>query len=58
MSKTAWDLTQSIIALILILFAISGTLLDQVSRVGFFVSLAFLLLIAVAALIKEKRVKA
>ncbi|QHE63058.1 amino acid permease [Rossellomorea vietnamensis] len=58
MSRTAWDLTRSIIALLLILFAISGTLLDGVSRVGFFVSLGFILLIAVAALIKEKRVKA
>jgi L-asparagine transporter-like permease len=58
MSRTAWDLTRSIIALLLILFAISGTLLDEVSRVGFFVSLGFILLIAVAALIKEKRVKA
>ncbi|PFA70330.1 amino acid permease [Bacillus sp. AFS015802] len=57
MSKTAWDLTRSIIALLLILFAISGTLLDQVSRVGFFVSLGFILLIGLAAFIKEKRVK-
>ncbi|MGG3912524.1 amino acid permease [Rossellomorea vietnamensis] len=58
MSRTAWDLTRSIIALLLILFAISGTLLDGVSRVGFFVSLGFILLIAGAAFIKEKRVKA
>lgn len=58
LSKTGWDLTQSIIALVLILFAISGTMIDAVSRVGFFVSLAFILLIALAAIIKEKRVKA
>ncbi|MEI2664490.1 amino acid permease [Rossellomorea sp. LJF3] len=58
MSRTAWDLTRSLIALLLILFAISGTLLDGVSRVGFFVSLGFIFLIAVAAFIKEKRVKA
>jgi L-asparagine transporter-like permease len=56
-SKSALDLTQTIIALLLILFAISGTLLDQVSRVGFFVSLIFILFIAGAAFIKEKRVK-
>ncbi|MCR8847733.1 amino acid permease [Rossellomorea sp. SC111] len=58
MSQTAWDLIRTIIALLLILFAISGTLLDGVSRVGFFVSLGFILLIAVAAFIKEKKVKA
>ncbi|KPL59554.1 amino acid permease [Rossellomorea vietnamensis] len=58
MSQTVWDLTRTIIALLLILFAISGTLLDGVSRVGFFVSLGFILLIAIAAFIKEKRVKA
>ncbi|MGG4169516.1 amino acid permease [Rossellomorea vietnamensis] len=58
MSQTVWDLTRTIIALLLILFAISGTLLDGVSRVGFIVSLGFILLIAVAAFIKEKRVKA
>ncbi|TMU84429.1 amino acid permease [Bacillus sp. BHET2] len=57
-SKTPWDLTQSIISLILILIAISGTLLDSVSRIGFFVSLGLVLLIGVAAFIKEKRVKA
>ena len=53
-SKTPWDLTQSIISLILILIAISGTLLDSVSRIGFFVSLGLILIIALAAFIKER----
>lgn len=55
MSKTAWNLIQTLIALFLILFAISGTLFDDVSRVGFFVSLGFILLIAAAAVIKRKK---
>ncbi|MHA7137953.1 amino acid permease [Rossellomorea arthrocnemi] len=58
MSKSWWDRTQSIFALILILAAISGTLLDHVSRIGFFVSIAFIMLIAIATIIKEKRAKA
>ncbi|MBN8193669.1 amino acid permease [Bacillus sp. NTK074B] len=58
MCKTAWDLTQTIIGLVLILFAISGTLMNGVSRIGFFVSIGFILLIGLATFIKEKRDKA
>ncbi|MCA1061252.1 amino acid permease [Rossellomorea aquimaris] len=55
MSKTAWNLIQSIIALFLIVFAISGTLFDHVSRIGFYVSIGFILLIAAAAFFKRKK---
>ncbi|WGG45111.1 amino acid permease [Rossellomorea sp. DA94] len=55
LSKTAWNLIQTLIALFLILFAISGTLFDDVSRIGFFVSLGFILLIASAAFVKRKK---
>jgi L-asparagine transporter-like permease len=55
MSRTAWNLIQTLIALFLILFAISGTLFDDVSRIGFFVSLGFILLIASAAFVKRKK---
>lgn len=58
MSKCWWDRFQAIFALILILLAISGTLLDHVSRIGFFVSIGFIVLIAIATIIKGKRVKA
>jgi L-asparagine transporter-like permease len=57
MSKGWWDRSQTIFALILILLAISGTLLDHVSRIGFFVSIGFIVLIAIATIVKEKRVK-
>ncbi|MFI8688223.1 amino acid permease [Rossellomorea sp. NPDC077527] len=55
MSKTAWNLIQSIIALFLIVFAISGTLFDHVSRIGFYVSIGFIILIAAAAFFKRKK---
>ncbi|RBP05531.1 amino acid permease [Rossellomorea aquimaris] len=58
MSKSWWDRIQSIFALILILLAISGTFLDHVSRIGFLVSIAFIVLIAIATIVKEKRAKA
>ncbi|TYS89155.1 amino acid permease [Rossellomorea aquimaris] len=57
MSKGWWERSQTIFALILILLAISGTLLDHVSRIGFFVSIGFIVLIAIATIVKEKRVK-
>jgi L-asparagine transporter-like permease len=57
MSKGWWERSQTIFALILILLAISGTLLEHVSRIGFFVSIGFIVLIAIATIVKEKRVK-
>jgi L-asparagine transporter-like permease len=57
MSNGWWERSQTIFALILILLAISGTLLDHVSRIGFFVSIGFIVLIAIATIVKEKRVK-
>lgn len=46
----------AILGLILILAAISGTLLEKSIRFGFFVSLLFVALIAAAALIMQKKV--
>ncbi|MGM0865511.1 MAG: amino acid permease [Bacillota bacterium] len=54
MSTGWWDRFQTTFALILILLAISGTLLDHVSRIGFFVSIGFIVLIAIATIIKER----
>ncbi|KAA0563219.1 amino acid permease [Bacillus sp. CH30_1T] len=54
MSTGWWDRFQTTFALILILLAISGTLLDHVSRIGYFVSIGFLVLIAIATIIKER----
>lgn len=58
MGRTHWDRIQTIVPFILILLAISGTLLDSVSRIGFFVSIGFISLISIATFIKEKRGKA
>ncbi|WP_282171385.1 amino acid permease [Cytobacillus firmus] len=46
----------AIFGLILILAAVSGTLLEKSIRLGFFVSLLFVALIAIAALIMQKAV--
>ncbi|WP_270182863.1 amino acid permease [Alkalihalobacillus sp. CinArs1] len=43
------------VAFTLIAFAITGTLFDKVSRPGFFVSIGFIVLIALATVIKLKR---
>lgn len=45
---TIWDKTKSSIGILLIIAAVSGTILEKEVRIGFFVSLAFVLLIAVA----------
>ncbi len=58
MSKTGWERIQTLFALLLIVLAISGTLLDHVSRIGFFVSIGFIMLIGIATFIKGKRAKA
>ncbi|QHA90176.1 amino acid permease [Bacillus sp. N1-1] len=49
------DKIKLIIGILLISTAVSGTLLDRISRAGFFVSLCFLLLIASATFFKMKR---
>lgn len=46
----------AIFGLILILAAVSGTLLEKSIRFGFFVSLLFVALIAIAALLMQKLV--
>lgn len=45
------------IAFLLIFFAVTGTLFDKVSRPGFFVSIGFIILIALATVIKLKRTR-
>jgi len=46
---------QIVTALVLILFAVSGTLFEKNSRPGFFVSLLFLAVIAVVTMLMKKR---
>ncbi|WP_232066061.1 amino acid permease [Bacillus sp. KH172YL63] len=55
---SVWDTTKAVLPALLILVAISGTLLEPVSRIAFIVSIGMLLLIGVAAFIKGKRAKA
>lgn len=55
MAKSNKDHIKIIIALLLILLAVSGTLFDSISRPGFFVSLGFILLISIATFIKQKK---
>lgn len=55
MAKTPSDHIGVWVPFVLILFAITGTFFDKVSRPGFFVSLVFLIVIALATFIKLKR---
>ncbi|MEI5906939.1 amino acid permease [Bacillus spongiae] len=54
MNKTASDRLQIAVAFLFILLAISGTLVDHVSRIGLFVSIGFITLIALATFLKER----
>nr|WP_139492524.1 amino acid permease [Brevibacillus dissolubilis] len=54
---TAWGHTKSIIAILLILAAISGTLFDESSRPGFYVSVGMLLVIGLVTLLMRKKWK-
>ncbi|OEH94451.1 amino acid permease [Bacillus solimangrovi] len=53
--KSVYDRIKVIFAFILILAAVSGTLFDQISRIGFFVSIVFLIIIAVTTWIKQRK---
>ncbi|MGA9286829.1 MAG: amino acid permease [Anaerobacillus sp.] len=55
MASTTFEHIKIITAFILILFAVSGTLFDTISRPGFFVSIGLICLIAVATFYKVRK---
>ncbi|MGB8000700.1 MAG: amino acid permease [Anaerobacillus sp.] len=55
MASTTFERIKIIIAFILILFAVSGTLFDTISRPGFFVSIGLICLIAIATYYKVRK---
>lgn len=57
MHQTVWEKVKILIGILLILVTVSGTLGEKTSRIGFFVSLLFLLLIGIATLIMIKKWK-
>jgi L-asparagine transporter-like permease len=52
---SAMDNILRIVGLVLILVAVSGTMFEKVSRIGFFVSLAFLVVIGLVTLLMKKK---
>ncbi|KHE68233.1 amino acid permease [Halobacillus sp. BBL2006] len=54
-AKSSVDRIKIMVAFCLILLAVSGTLFDSLSRPGFFVSLGFLVFIALATIIKQRK---
>jgi L-asparagine transporter-like permease len=50
----AWDKTLSIIGLILLLAAVSGTIFEKSIRLGFFISLIFVAIIALVTFIMTR----
>ncbi|WP_047153587.1 amino acid permease [Aneurinibacillus tyrosinisolvens] len=54
---SAWGHLKTITAMILVLLAASGTLFDKTSRLGFYVSLLFLVIIGVVTLIMKRKWK-
>ncbi len=54
MQQTVWEKVKILIGILLILVTVSGTLGDKSSRLGFFVSLLFILLIGIATFIMRK----
>ncbi|SFF54885.1 L-asparagine transporter [Halobacillus alkaliphilus] len=57
MELTSFKRVKRLIGLVLILLAVSGTLLNKTSRIGFFVSLGFLLVIGIVTMIMKKKWK-
>ncbi len=55
MASTTFERIKIITAFILILFAVSGTLFDTISRPGFFVSIGLICLIAIATYYKVRK---
>ena len=55
MQQTVWEKVKILIGILLILVTVSGTLGDKSSRLGFFVSLLFILLIGIATFIMRKK---
>jgi L-asparagine transporter-like permease len=51
-----WGKISAIIGIILILAAVSGTLMEKSIRMGFFVSLIVVVMIGIVALIMQKKV--
>ncbi|MGI8315608.1 amino acid permease [Halobacillus mangrovi] len=55
MGNTAIDTVKIGVAFLLILIAVGGTLFDQISRAGLFVSMGFIAVIAIATFFKQKK---
>lgn len=55
MTLTKWQHVKNVVGMLLIAVTVSGTLGDKTSRLGFYISLLFIVIIAVATFIVMKK---